>query len=192
MQNKVNPGTEPTESVSINNSRGRPLNGGVACVYVPREGFEQKVSGMIKSGSGIVGYPLDALDAAAMAAILIKAAKEADEAKAAPPTLGTPESTLIMVYFEGNLFGAENMKTWCSKVRQSYGRMVQKYPTVARACWPSNELECVGTTNGNVVTIENMPALTRWLTWSCDLKSAPTSGEDRLPERPSPPGRRPR
>lgn len=151
-------------SVNTNKADARPAKGRPAKVYVPREGQESLVAQSIAPGSGIVGYPLDATHAVA----------------------GDP---LLMLYYEGNLFHAANMCGLVDKVRQAYGRMVQRYPTVACMAMPRALLECVGTTDGDLVQIDNSQALSRWLEWSGVPESAPTSPEERLPARPSARGR---
>jgi hypothetical protein len=50
-----------------------------------------------------------------------------------------------MVYFEGNRYGAENLRTFKERVIQAAGRLHTRYPTVARGLFPASEFEEVGT-----------------------------------------------
>lgn len=43
-----------------------------------------------------------------------------------------PEDKYLNLYFEGNLFGAENLKLFSEKLYHASSRLVHKYPTVAR------------------------------------------------------------
>jgi hypothetical protein len=38
----------------------------------------------------------------------------------------------LVIYYEGNLYGAENLRTWEQRLECAAGRLVAKYPTVAR------------------------------------------------------------
>jgi hypothetical protein len=53
-------------------------------------------------------------------------------------------SQLVMVYFEGNRFGADNLQRWVDRVNCAAGRLLSRYPTVATALLPVGELEEVG------------------------------------------------
>lgn len=52
---------------------------------------------------------------------------------------GVPSHTVL--YFEGNLMGAENLKTWAERVVVAAGRLHQRYPTVARKGMPVEEAQ---------------------------------------------------
>jgi hypothetical protein len=128
----------------------------VADIFVPVEAYQAMTD--IGPGSGIVGYPFGT-----------------DRMPGASDSLN--------VYFEGNIYEAENLKKWTDKVRQAYGRMVLSYPTIAKSIVAADHFQMVGNTDGNVVTITDMPALQRWLAFSNKMDSAPASDEERLPER---------
>ena len=49
-----------------------------------------------------------------------------------------------MVYFEGNLYGARDLQRYVERVSLAYGRMLQKYPTVAKAAFAVEELVQIG------------------------------------------------
>lgn len=51
----------------------------------------------------------------------------------------------IEVYFEGNRFGAVNLRTFEERVKQAAGRLQQRYPTIARGFYAPSEFESVGT-----------------------------------------------
>ena len=50
----------------------------------------------------------------------------------------------IEVYFEGNRHGAENLRTYAQRVGSAAGRLVQRYPTIAKATCPSEDFHVVG------------------------------------------------
>ena len=50
----------------------------------------------------------------------------------------------IEVYFEGNRHGAENLRTYAQRVGSAAGRLVQRYPTIARATCASDDFHVVG------------------------------------------------
>ncbi len=50
----------------------------------------------------------------------------------------------VRVDFEGNLFGAENLRGYEARVRQAAGRHAMRYPTMARGTVPATELRRVG------------------------------------------------
>jgi hypothetical protein len=69
----------------------------------------------------------------------------------------------LVVYFEGNLFGAENLKTLHDRALQAYGRMAKSYPTVAKAQMPADAFEVVGTIDPDRFEIDkDHPALQAW------------------------------
>ena len=47
--------------------------------------------------------------------------------------VGVARSAGVHVYFEGNVYGAENLKTWEERVVCAAGRLFRGYPTVAQA-----------------------------------------------------------
>lgn len=84
-------------------------------VYVPVEGKLQNIA----PGSAIVGNPTE--------------------------TQLHDGRRLTQVYYEGNLFGAENMRLYEQMLLIAAGRLSCHYPTVAQRLVPSEELICVGT-----------------------------------------------
>lgn len=54
------------------------------------------------------------------------------------------DTDLIKVYFEGNLFGAENLNTYLDRLTLAAGRCAQKAPTTAFAVIEKSKLSIVG------------------------------------------------
>lgn len=73
----------------------------------------------------------------------------------------------LLVYFEGNLYGAVNLQRFEDKMLQAAGRLVQKYPTVARCLMPVDQLMEVGTYDYPNQRFQAKPdtlsALNQWL-----------------------------
>lgn len=55
-----------------------------------------------------------------------------------------PQPT-IEVYYEGNRYGMSNIRTFEDRVFQAAGRLVQRYPTIARGVYPRAWFTPVGT-----------------------------------------------
>lgn len=56
------------------------------------------------------------------------------------------ESTDYMqVYYEGNVYGASNLRTLADRARHAAGRMVQTAPTIAKRLVPPEEMVVAGT-----------------------------------------------
>lgn len=53
----------------------------------------------------------------------------------------------VKAYLEGNLYGAENIKTFEDKVINAAGRLVQRYPTVAVGYYQLEDLLPIGILN---------------------------------------------
>jgi len=72
---------------------------------------------------------------------------------------------LIEIYFEGNIYGASELRPHLARVRHAYFRMREHYPTVARAVVPATELTHVGYYDevSDELHITNQPELDRWL-----------------------------
>jgi len=51
----------------------------------------------------------------------------------------------VEIYFEGNLFRAENIRTLADRANHASGRMPQTYPTTAKVTVPRDALVVVGT-----------------------------------------------
>lgn len=111
---------------------GRPSMGETAAVVVPKEAALARVGAMIDPGSGIVAFRV-----------------AGDEDK-------------LMLYYEGNRYGAENLKKWDERVEHAYGRMAAKYPTTAMICLDASLFDVVGTTDGARVDVFDRAALARW------------------------------
>ena len=104
-------------------------------VYVPAEGSTDCAD--IPKGSAIVGV----------------------EPKGSPPYDG------IIIYFEGNLYKAENLKRFRERVIIAGGRLTAKYPTVAMRLVAQNELKRIATFDTDVFafqTIDDVDALRDW------------------------------
>jgi hypothetical protein len=57
---------------------------------------------------------------------------------------GSDEAEQVTVDFEGNLYGAANIKTFADRARHAAGRQSVLYPTVARRVVPRSHLRQVG------------------------------------------------
>jgi len=64
------------------------------------------------------------------------------------------EQSGYLVYYENNLYGAENIRTFEDKAMLAAGRMEENYPTVAKMLCHYDDLILVGyfETQGNVFT----------------------------------------
>ena len=150
--------TGKREDAMVDVAPRRPVKGESVYVLVPRPGSFT----VIASGSGMVGYPIPLSQESAAAG----------------------DKPRMMVYYEGNLFGAENMRMWVDKVRHAMGRMVEKYPTVAMSAIPEEDLIVVGFTDGDAVEVSNGGPLADWL--ATTPGSEPTEVISRRPERYDP------
>lgn len=70
----------------------------------------------------------------------------------------------VLVYFEGNLFGAENLKSYEQRLECAAGRLTHRYPTVAMALLPFDQLVSVGTydTEAHLLDLSDEDALSAW------------------------------
>lgn len=61
--------------------------------------------------------------------------------------LGRPRfgSAEVTVYFEGAIYDHENVRTLADRATQAAGRMVERYPTVAKRVVPCDALIAIGT-----------------------------------------------
>jgi hypothetical protein len=80
----------------------------------------------IRPGSGIVGVELDA-----------------DETQAGN----------VLIYYEGNIYNADNIKTYEDKCFHAWSRMSERYPTVARMVVPRLDLVQIGSFDPNNKTV---------------------------------------
>jgi hypothetical protein len=87
-------------------------------VYVPAPGSDLG----IVPGSGIVGTRQPAL----------------------PGVRAIEEDGLVLVDYEGNLYGASNVRTLEDRLHHAAGRHIMRYPTVARRLARVSELVFVG------------------------------------------------
>jgi hypothetical protein len=75
----------------------------------------------------------------------------------------------IEVYFEGNSFGDETLRSFEERVKCAAGRLQHRYPTIARGWFASTDFEEVGKYifasdwRMDRLTITNQGALARWL-----------------------------
>ena len=74
----------------------------------------------------------------------------------------------VLVYFEGNKHGASNMATYADRAMFAYWRMRERYPTVAQAEVPVDQLVRIGTLDPEhraieLVDDEHAPDLANWL-----------------------------
>lgn len=71
------------------------------------------------------------------------------------------------VFFEGNVYGSEDLESFESKLLHAAGRAVMNYPTIAKAFIPLSQLHCVGEYDYErkcfVGSAENDGALQNWL-----------------------------
>lgn len=74
------------------------------------------------------------------------------------------------VYFEGNVYGSEDLENFESKLLHAAGRAVKNYPTIAKAFIPISELNCVGEydfeNKSFIRSTSNVEALNAWLSTS--------------------------
>jgi hypothetical protein len=73
------------------------------------------------------------------------------------------DDDFIIVYFEGNVYNAENLKTYADKVYVAYSRLVDRYPTIAKTMTKMSDIELIGTFNGRDLVITNQQALDKWI-----------------------------
>jgi len=119
-------------------------------LYVPQAG--SYLEDHIKAGAAMLGSP----------------AKEWLEAKygewviTADPLEDTANSKL-MIDFEGNIYGAENMRTYADRVEHAAGRHRDHAPTIARLVVAREDLIAVGSYDGERIETQNSEALASWL-----------------------------
>lgn len=73
----------------------------------------------------------------------------------------------VLVYYEGNLYDAVNMRRYVERVLHAWGRMDENYPTIAKATLDRQDLVWIGkwsSAMGRVlVDAENRAVLANWL-----------------------------
>lgn len=75
-------------------------------------------------------------------------------------------SDRTLVYYEGNLYGAENMHRFEERVYHAAGREVARYPTIAKMALPNEGLIEVGRFDypiRRITLITNLDALRAWI-----------------------------
>jgi hypothetical protein len=79
---------------------------------------------------------------------------------------------MVVIDYEGNLYGAGNLKRWGDRVGCAEGRHRAQYPTVARIACPLGALTRVGTLRARAyereplearLEVSDAEALARWL-----------------------------
>ena len=75
------------------------------------------------------------------------------------------EDVMQEVHYEGNVYGAENLRSFEERVAVAAGRLVANYPTVARGWFSDRDLILVGAYNPeqDEVDIHAAEDLARWL-----------------------------
>lgn len=72
----------------------------------------------------------------------------------------------VLVYYEGNLFGACNLRRFVERVLHAADRQVARYPTIAKASFPRSvliEVAAFDYTTGKITAITNAAALRAWV-----------------------------
>jgi hypothetical protein len=72
-------------------------------------------------------------------------------------------STPVLVYFEGNRYGAENLTAFDDRLLHAADRMRRRYPTVARGFFPREDFRTVGTYADGRLEVSDPVTLTGWL-----------------------------
>lgn len=81
--------------------------------------------------------------------------------------VGTPHppgTDRVLIDYEGNLYGSENLKTYEDRLLHAGGRHAVRYPTVARMAARSEDLLLVGSydTETRELHVSDQPALDAW------------------------------
>ena len=83
--------------------------------------------------------------------------------------VGSPaggDKGLILVDYEGGLYGCADHRTLAGRLYHAAGRHVQRYPTVARMMAPADKLQAVGTyctDRWEIVDVTDLDAVEAWL-----------------------------
>lgn len=77
-----------------------------------------------------------------------------------------------IVYFEGNVYGAENLKTFEERAICAYDRLTHSYPTVAMCADQIESLEVVGYVTQHGLEIDETPAYLAWVALDKTLAQA--------------------
>jgi len=73
-----------------------------------------------------------------------------------------------LIYFEGNKYGSESLAHWADRVYHAAGRLIERYPTVARMTVAADDVVTVGhldCEDGEITLTEpgSRPLLAAWL-----------------------------
>lgn len=71
-------------------------------------------------------------------------------------------------YFEGNVYGCENLNSYDEKVRCAYDRLVSKYPTSAKMMIDSEKVDVVGEFDGERIKVYDSSCLRLFNSWVAD------------------------
>ena len=71
----------------------------------------------------------------------------------------------LTVHFEGNRFGAENMRKYSERCLHASGRAAMRYPTIAKASLPANELIKVGEFDLDTMQVTQVSDSARLESW---------------------------
>lgn len=71
----------------------------------------------------------------------------------------------VLIYYEGGRYGQVGFDRYETRLLHAAGRLVQRYPTVARSVEAADDLVCVGTYDVETceLRIENAEPLARWI-----------------------------
>lgn len=76
----------------------------------------------------------------------------------------------VQVYYEGNRYGAENLRTFEARVFHAAGRLASRYPTVACGVYDRADFAVVGTCTFSAdwrlrdLVVTDAPRLAEWMT----------------------------
>lgn len=69
----------------------------------------------------------------------------------------------LVIYYEGNLYGASNLRRFEDRALIAYGRLTQRAPTIAMAVVPISEFVIVGHMTPERLAIQERDRLEMWL-----------------------------
>lgn len=92
--------------------------------------------------------------------------------------VGTPMlDGKVLVYFEGNKYRAQNIRTWADRVKHAAGRMATNYPTIAMRMVPIQQVQPIGRVRFSslgmetILDIADLDRLRWWLGQDADLEA---------------------
>ena len=68
-----------------------------------------------------------------------------------------------MIFYEGNIYDASNLKRFHNRAISTYGRMVNSYQTVARTIADIGLFEVVGEINGSTIKLDATASFKSWV-----------------------------